>query len=174
MHNRGKFHLYSICGCEVIKFQMFSWQGSIHEMHHFGVFFGPELPQINPILLKILPEVVLKDKKTVFEEPLKNSNFSQNGRYSKVCKFGPTLSPIYPLKTAEIRENNKYWDKNSAIRLSKSVNPNPKALVLFKWKIGLLFALFEHFLVKNRAWSKVKELKSRWDLAHVTDTIPGI
>ena len=140
----------------------------------FWGFFGPELPQINPILLKFLPEVVLKDKKTVFEEPLKNSNFSRNGRYSKVCKFGPTLSPIYPLKMAEIRENNKYWDKNSAIRLSKSVNPNPKALVLFKWKIGLLFALFEHFLVKNRACSKVKESKSRWDLAHVTDTIPGI
>ena len=67
----------------------------------------------------------------------------------KVCAFCPTLSPIYPLKLAEIGKNKKIQDKNSAIGLSKSVNPNPVALLPFKWKIGLLFAPFELFLVKK-------------------------
>ena len=35
IHNRRNFHLYSISGCEVKKFEMFLWQWSIHEMAHF-------------------------------------------------------------------------------------------------------------------------------------------
>ena len=35
IHNRGKFHGYSICGCQVIKFQMFSNQP---KMPCFGAF----------------------------------------------------------------------------------------------------------------------------------------
>ena len=35
VHNRGKFGLYSISGCEVKKFEIFSWRWSIHEMAHF-------------------------------------------------------------------------------------------------------------------------------------------
>ena len=35
IHNCGKFHLYSICGCQVINFQFFLWQYSIHELGHF-------------------------------------------------------------------------------------------------------------------------------------------
>ena len=50
----------------------------------------------------------------------------------KVCTFWTTLSPIYPLKMTEIGENNERQDKNSAMGLSKSVNPNPVALLLFK------------------------------------------
>ena len=48
---------------------------------------------------------------------------------------------------AKIGENKNTDDKNSAIGLSNSVNPNPVALLLFKWKIGLIFAFFECFLV---------------------------
>ena len=72
MHNRGMGHLYSISGCEVIKFQMFLWQGSIHEISHFEGFWGSNSPKYDLILLKFLPEVELKDEKTVFEESLKN------------------------------------------------------------------------------------------------------
>ena len=45
IHNRGKFHLYSICGSQVIKFQIVSWRCSIHEMAHFGVFLSPFSPK---------------------------------------------------------------------------------------------------------------------------------
>ena len=75
VHNHGKFHLYSISGCEVKKFEMFSWRWSIHEMAHFGGFLGPNSPKYGSISLKFLPEVVPKDTKTVFEESLKNRHF---------------------------------------------------------------------------------------------------
>ena len=87
MYNRGKFHLYSICGCRVIKFQMFSWRCSIHEMAHFWGFLGPNSPKYDPILLKFLAEVVLKDKKTVLDESLKNRHFYQNREYPKFARF---------------------------------------------------------------------------------------
>ena len=75
---------------------------------------------------------------------------------------------------AEIRENKKIGDKNSAIGLSESVKPNPIAILPFKWKIGLLFAFFERFLVKKGVWSRFKEPESKSNLAYAGATIPGI
>ena len=75
MYNHSKFHLYSICGCQVIKFEMFSWRWSIHEMAHFGGFLGPNSPKYGLILLKFLPEVLLKDRKPVLEKSYKDQNF---------------------------------------------------------------------------------------------------
>ena len=76
MYNPGKFHLYSVCGCQVIKFEMFSWRCSIHEMAHFWGFLDPNSPKYGQILLKFLPDVVvLANIKRVFEESLKNQNF---------------------------------------------------------------------------------------------------
>ena len=87
MYNPGKFHFYSISACQVIKFEMFSWRCSIHEMAHFGGFLGPNSPKYGPILLKFLPEVELKDTKTAFEESLKNRNFYKNREYPKFGRF---------------------------------------------------------------------------------------
>ena len=70
MYNRGKFHLYSISGCEVKKFEMFWWRCSILEMGHIGRFLGHNSPKYGRIFLKFLPEVVLKDTNSVFEESL--------------------------------------------------------------------------------------------------------
>ena len=75
---------------------------------------------------------------------------------------------------AEIEENKYFQDKNSAIGLSESVNPNPVALLPFKWKIGLLFALFERFLVKKGAWSPFKGPESKSNLAYAGAIILGI
>ena len=52
-----------------------------------GFFWSPNSPKYGPILLKFLPEVVLKEKKTVLEESLKNSNFSRNRRYPKFARL---------------------------------------------------------------------------------------
>ena len=52
-----------------------------------GFLWGPNSPKYGPILLKFLPEVVLKEKKTVLEESLKNSNFSRNRRYPKFARL---------------------------------------------------------------------------------------
>ena len=56
----------------------------------------------------------------------------------------------------EIGENKETQNENSAIGLPKSVNPNPLALLPFKWKIGLLFALFELFLWKKGRSPRLK------------------
>ena len=66
IHNRGKFHLYSISGCEVKKFEMFSWWWSIHEMAHFWAFSGPKSSKCGSILLKFAPQLLLKESKTLF------------------------------------------------------------------------------------------------------------
>ena len=75
---------------------------------------------------------------------------------------------------AQIAENKNIEDENSANGLSKSVNPNPVALLPFKWKIGLLFALFERFWVKKGAWSPFKGPESKSNLAYAGATILGI
>ena len=36
IHNRGKFHEYTICGCQVINVQMFSHQQKRPFLGHFG------------------------------------------------------------------------------------------------------------------------------------------
>ena len=87
IHNLGKFHYYSYCGCEVINFQNFSYWFSIHEMALFG-FFWALIPPNCQILLNFLPEVVFLETKTVFEEYLKNSKFYGNGMCQTLLFFG--------------------------------------------------------------------------------------
>ena len=67
IHNRAKFQLRSICGSQVINFQMFSGPRNSHELGHFGGFLGPNSPKNASILLKIAPEVDLKEINTVLE-----------------------------------------------------------------------------------------------------------
>ena len=66
IHNHGKFHLYSICGCQVINFQMFSWRCSIDEIVLFGEGgrgrgLGPNSSKCCQILEKFLPKLVFKE-----------------------------------------------------------------------------------------------------------------
>ena len=66
IHNRGKFHLCSISGCQVINFQKFSWRWSMHELRHFGGVLRPDTPKYVRILIRLAPEVVFKKGKTMF------------------------------------------------------------------------------------------------------------
>ena len=110
MYNCGKFHLYSICGCQAIKFEMFLWQWRIHEMAHFGRFWGPSFPKYGPILLKFLPEVLLKETKSVLEESLKNLNFDRNGRCPKFGRLIQLWSQFTPWR----------WPKSRKIKTSRT------------------------------------------------------
>ena len=62
INNRGKFHIYSICGCEVIHYceveviQMFFAMEYLEE----GGCLGPNSLEYCLILLKFLPGVVTK------------------------------------------------------------------------------------------------------------------
>ena len=115
-----KFHLYSISGCEVKKFEMFSWRWSIHEMTHFLVFLGPKSPKCGPVLLKFAPQLLPKESKTLFEEFFENSNFYRKRTFRKFALFF-SFCP-----TAEIEKTKYSSGQNYAIGLSK--NRKVKAL----------------------------------------------
>ena len=96
IHNRGKFYEYSIFDCQVINFQSFSYQFSIHEMALFGEVLGPNSHKYHQILITFSPQVVFKETKTVLQESLKNSNFYRNGRYPEfalLVQLWPLFSP---------------------------------------------------------------------------------
>ena len=84
VHNCGNFHYCSICGCQVINFQIFSWQCSIHEMASFGRFLGPFSLKYGSSLLKFRPEVVSHKTKTVSEQFFKIKCLSGNRTYPKL------------------------------------------------------------------------------------------
>ena len=151
MYNRGKFHLYSISGCQVKKFEMFLWQWSIHEMARFWAFLGPNSPKYGLILLKFAPQLVFIGSKTVFEEFCENSNFYQNRTYPKFALF------------------------SVFVQIGLSNNRKIKALSCpnFSRKIRLRLSYFGSFLVKKGAWSHFKGSESKFDLPYCSLTIVG-
>ena len=104
VHNCGKFHYCSICGCQVISFQMFSWQCSIQEMAPFGGgFLGPFPPKYGSSLLKFRPAVASHKAKTVSEHSFKIKCLSGNRTYPKLtnlvhfwAQFTPGKPKILP------------------------------------------------------------------------------
>ena len=58
------------------------------------------------------------------------------------------------MKEAEIEKHNCMLHKNSEIGLSKNRKIKAVSLLPFKWKIGLLFALFWAFWGKKRGMVK--------------------
>ena len=149
---RGKFHLYSICGCEVKKFEMFSWRWSIHKMAHFWAFLSPNSPKCRLILLKFAPQLFLKESKTLIYEFFKNSNIYRNRTFSKLAlffSFCATLRPFFSMKETEI-EKSKYFRRLRHRAIQKSQNQGPilsqffrkntitfcPILAVFWWKKG--------------------------------------
>lgn len=71
IYNPGEFCLYSVCGSQVVNFQMFSWWCSINETAPFWGFLGPFSPKYDSMLLEFWPEVVYHKKKTALEQSFK-------------------------------------------------------------------------------------------------------
>ena len=84
-------------------------------------------------------------------------SFLQPQDVLKVCTFGPTLGPIYPMKESEIEKSKYFQGKNLFIGLSKYPKINTLSALNFQRKIQLLFALFGVFWGQKRAQkSKIK------------------
>ena len=156
VHNRGKFHLCTICGCEVKKFEMFLWRWSIHEMAHFWAFLGPNSPKYGQILLKFAPQLVFMGSKTVFFE---NSNFYRNRTYPKFALFSVFVqlwgcfSPWRRPKSKKLNVLEKtkcFGGPNYAIGLSKNRKIKALSCPNFSEKIRLLFVLFWSFFDEKR------------------------
>ena len=123
IHNRGKFHQHSICGSQVINFQMFSWQCSIHEMAPFWGFLGPFSPKYGSNQLKFEVEVVYHKTKTVYEQCFKIKCLSTtNGMYPKFTVLVHFWAQFTPGKQ-KILPKNKIFPETTFFRLSNDTSP---------------------------------------------------
>ena len=86
--------------------------------------------------------------------------------------FRSNFDPRFSLKMTEI-EKNKYLRKTLAIEPSKYRKIKALSPLAFPRKIRLLFALFWLFLTGNRPRSKVKGSKSKFEIAYISNTVPG-
>ena len=89
----GKFHQYSICSCEIKKFQSFLCIDSVSMKWPLFELFGPYIPYYCSILLKFWPDVVQLDKH--IWKILQNSENCLKWNALKVYSFGPFWGPIY-------------------------------------------------------------------------------
>ena len=105
--NRGKFHKYSICGCQVKNFPSFGNPFSTHEMALLGVFLGLSSTNFDEIFTK---DSILADKNIVWII-FPKFEFLRKWDRSKTL----TLSCIpFPLNMAKIKERqNSQWKKCS-------------------------------------------------------------
>ena len=101
--NRGKFHQYSICGCQVIHFQFFTTDSASMKWSFSGIFWGPYSPKDSPILFKFSSEI-LKQKNSVWAI-FQKFELSLKWEVAKVYIFGPFLDPIYPRKIKNVAKN---------------------------------------------------------------------
>ena len=77
----------------------------------------------------------------MFEESLKKLLFLPKREIPKVCTFCPTLSPIYPLKLAEIGKNKNSRQKFSH-RAIQIYQPQPRSSSSFQTKNTITFCTF--------------------------------
>ena len=98
MYNRGKFYDYNIFDCQVINFQSFLCRFNIHEMALFGEVLGPNFPQILPDFAKIFTTGSIQGSKSIALRIFEKLKFLQKREIPRVCTFGPTLTPFFPLK----------------------------------------------------------------------------
>ena len=138
IYNRGKFHFYSVSGCPVIKFEMFSWGQSIHEMGHFGGFLGPNFPKYCPILLKFGLELLFKDSKTLLQKLFKNLDFQVYRTFPNFAhffSFCPTLAPFFSMKEAEIEKSKYFFEgKTTSSGYPNIVKSRPYLVPIFQEK----------------------------------------
>ena len=135
-------------------------------------FLGPNYPKYCPIFLKFVPEVVFKEKKTVFRKILESSHFYGNctlPKFALFFSFCPTLTPFYTMKEAEIEKTTQ----NLGIGLSKYCKIKALSCLDFSRKIRLRFALFWLFFSKKRGvitrwrvgikiWPNLLQFRNSW------------
>ena len=117
IHSPGKFHEDSICGFKVIKFQMFLWRCSSHEMGPFGGFLGPFFPKYGCNLLKFGPEVFHHNTKTECEQCFTIRCLSTNGTYPKFTVF-VNFWAQFTSRKMEILPKTKLFSETTSLGLS--------------------------------------------------------
>ena len=121
-------------------------------MAHFWEFLGPTFPKYGSILLKLEPELVLNNSKTLFKIFLKNSIFHRNTTFPKFvlflvfAEFWPDFSPWRRPKLKKLNTEGQ----NYAIGLYEYCKIKALSRPKFSGKIRLLFVLFWLFFGKKK------------------------
>ena len=177
MYNRGKFHLYSISGCEVKKFEIFSRRWSIQEWPIFESFWALTPPNIVRSCWNFHHSYYPWGVRHHFKIFWK-LKFLLKWEVPKVCGFFSVFVQLWPhfspWRSPKSNKLNNFKGQNYAIGLSKNLKIKDLSCPNFSGKIRLLFVPFWQFFAEKGTWFKVKGLESKWDPAHVTNTTPGI
>ena len=123
MHNCGKFHQYSICGCQVKSFQIFAYRfPSINWpfLFFFSFFLWGKGVGGTLILWSDFAEIFPRystqtEKNSVWIIFGKIVFLLKQGEF-KVCTFDPTLTPCFLLKMAEIKKKKEFSKKTFSHR----------------------------------------------------------
>ena len=172
IHNRGKFHQYSICDCKVNNFQSFMYRFSIHEIALFGKFLGPYFPSMVQYYRYSQQRQYSSKQKhclNIFEGF--DSLWEKDG--PKVGTFGPTMTLLFLLKMAKIEKNKQQCRKMSVIELSKYVKMKSLSHLLFREKCNYFLQYLGYFYQGNRAGSQFKGVESKFDKYYFIHAIPG-
>ena len=141
VRNRGKFDLCSICGCQVINFQMFSWWYSIHEMAPLGEFLGPFSPNMTQICCNFDPRNASHKPKTVFEQFFKIQCSSVNGAYPKLTVLNHFWAH-FTSRNPKILPKIKIFPETTSLWLSNNTSPRSQ----INHRILIKLILKKHFL----------------------------
>ena len=149
VHNRGKFHQYSICSCQVESFQNFVLQiDSSSTNWPFSEGFWALTP---PNMAQFFRNAYQRYPCSKQKHCLKNfrrSDLLWKGDGPRVCIFGLPFSPHFPLKMVKMK--NILHGKTSVIELCKYVKIKAPSYLPFPGKIRLLFALFRLFFAGKK------------------------
>ena len=117
---------------------------------HFGGFWGNNSSKRHYIELKFWTQVVLIVVQIPFQAFWKARSFTERGNVHKVSVFGPTLTPIYPLKLAKI--------KNSQLAIQIIQNQSPISFQLSVKTIITFCSIWTRVWLGNGSRAKDQEV----------------
>ena len=127
IHIRGKFHQFSICGCEVKNFHIFLYWFTIHEITPFwGFLFSVTPPNIVRSCWNFYQRLS-PIKQTPFEKFFKILHFGSNRtrtKFTVLVPFGAHFTAGKP----KILLKTKISAKTTSLGISNSVSPGPRKI----------------------------------------------
>ena len=134
IHNRGKFHLYSICGSQVINVQMFRGDGVSIKLPLLGGLWVLSPPDTAQFWWIFFPEIASHTSNKLLQQSFKNLYLSRKGTYWKCTvlvhiwnKFTPAKCKTLPkgsflVKTTSLGLWNKTGSRSERIHRIFSQN----------------------------------------------------
>ena len=197
IHNCGHFHQYNICDCQVKNFQSFWYRFSIHGMVvsfiylfiylfiysfiylfiylfiYFSVGFGTLPHRIWSDFVQIFTRGNIQAGKRYVLRIFEKFKYWQKTDVPKVCYFGPTLTPRFPLKMAEIEQSKDSLRKNVSHRAIETCQNQAPISSALSRKNTINFCYISAFFAKKGAWWHVQMSESKFHILFCSLAIPG-